>query len=53
MIPQKSDPVVKDPMVRIERIEINGHDCLRTLRDARRIKFFWEFIRCIDQWLST
>ena len=52
MIPQKSDPVIKDLMVRIEKIEINGHDCLRTLRDARRIKFVRAFIGCTDQWLS-
>ena len=52
MLPQRSDPVIKDLMVRVERIEINGQDYLRTHRDARKIKYVRAFIGCTDQRLS-
>ena len=45
MIGQKIDPVIKDIMIPIERIEINGHDCLYTLGDARNVKYVRAFNR--------
>ena len=52
MMPQRSEPIIKDLMVRVERIEINGYDCLRTLRNARKIRNARVFIGCKDQRLS-
>ena len=52
MLPQRSDPVIKDLMVRVERIEINGQDYLRTHRNARKIKNAQAFIGYTDQRLS-
>ena len=52
MLPPRSDPVIKDLMVRVERIEINGYDCLRTLRNARKIRYVRAIIGRTDQWLS-
>ena len=52
MIPQRSDPVIKDLMVQVEKIEINGQECLRSRRNARKIKYVRAFIGCTDQRLS-